>query len=148
MEKEAQPKVFLYQSAGFLSVIGLSWLDESFGLSKLIFGEHNAYIPEFHASILEMLIILAVWFFVARSTRRVMDHMKYLEGFMKVCAWCRRIEHQGRWMPIERFLELGFDTPTSHGICTECLAVQKAAIEHSREKRRDEPNPNPEQKAA
>jgi hypothetical protein len=50
-------------------------------------------------------------------------------------------------MPIERFLELGFDTPTSHGICTECLAIQKAAVERSREKR-DKDEPNPEQKAA
>ncbi len=136
MEREARPRVLLYQSAGFLSVIGLSWLDEYFGLSSLIFGEYNVYIPEFHASILEMLFILGVWLVVARSTRRVLERIKYLEGFMKVCAWCRRIEYQGRWMPLEEFLEQGFDTPTSHGICTECLALQKAAVERNRQQKK------------
>jgi hypothetical protein len=128
MEKEVSPKILLYQSIGFLSILGLSWLDEALGLSNLIFGE-AAFIPKFHASILAMLFIFAVWFFVARSTRRALDRVKYLEGFLKVCAWCRRIDHHGRWMPLEEFMQTGFDTPTSHGICHDCLALQKAAVE-------------------
>jgi hypothetical protein len=131
MENAVRPKILLYQSVGFLSIIGLSWLDESLGLSTLVFGEHT-YIPEFHASILAMLFILAVWLLVTASTRRILDRVKYLEGFLKVCAWCRRIDHKGRWMPLEDFMREGFDTPTSHGICEDCLGQQKAAIERSR----------------
>lgn len=135
MEKEARPKILLYQSMGFLSIIGLSWLDEYLGLTELIFGDHS-YIPEFHASLLAMLFILAVWLLVAASTRRILDRVKYLEGFLKVCAWCRRIDHKGSWMPLEEFMKQGFDTPTSHGICKDCLAIQKAAAERAREAKR------------
>ena len=78
-----------------------------------------------------MLTTIGVWLLVAGSTRRVLAQLKYLEEFMKVCAWCRRIEHQGRWMPLEEFFQQGFDTPTSHGICKECLDKTKSAHEAS-----------------
>lgn len=140
MQKEARPRIFLYQSIGFLAIIALAWLDEVLGLSTLIFGNHP-YLPELHVSILVMLFTLAVWLLVARATRRALERLRYLEGFMIVCAWCRRIEYHGRWMPLEEFLQQGFDTPTSHGICRECLDREKAAAERARQA--DQRNQNP-----
>lgn len=136
MEKKARPKILLYQSAGFLVIISLSWLDEGLGLSSLVLGDHP-FLPVFHISILEMLFILGVWLIVATATRRALERMNYLEGFMKVCAWCRRIDYHGRWMPLEEFLQQGFDTPTSHGICKDCLALQKAAIERAKQRKNE-----------
>jgi hypothetical protein len=134
MEKAARPKILLYQSVGFLAIIALSWLDEWLGLSSLIFG-NQSYLPEFHVTALEMLFALVVWLLVTTSTRRVLDRMRYLEKFMKLCAWCHRVEYHGRWIRIEEFLEQGFDTPTTHGICHECLELQKAAAERARKKK-------------
>ncbi len=133
-EQSARPRILLYQSIGFLAIIGLAWLDDWLNLSQLIFGE-NSLLPDFHASTLSMLFILAVWFLVMTSTRRMLDHVRYLEGFLKVCAWCRRIDHRGRWISLESFLQEGFDTPTSHGICEDCLKQQKAAVERSKANR-------------
>jgi len=127
MFKEARPsKVLLYQSIGFLAIIGLCMLDELIGLSSLILG-NQLFITDFRQSVLKVLLIFGVWLLVAGSTRRVLAQLKYLEEFMKVCAWCRRIEYQGRWMPLEEFFQQGFDTPTSHGICKECLDKTKSA---------------------
>jgi hypothetical protein len=109
-------------------------LDELVGLSNLILGS-QPYISNFRQSILKVLLIFGVWLLVSGSTRRVLQHMRYLEAFMKVCAWCRRIEHKTHWMPLEEFFERGFDTPTSHGICPDCLARTKAAIELERKKK-------------
>src|SRR3974390_2813473 len=136
MEKDAHPKILLYQSVGFLAIITLSWLDELTGLSSLLLGDFHA-IPEFHVSILEMLFVLVVWLLVANSTRRVLERVRYLEGFMKVCAWCRRIEYKDEWISLEKFMEQGFDTPTTHGICTKCLDLQKTAAAQARQKRSD-----------
>lgn len=133
MEKEKRPKILLYQSAGFLAIIGLAWLDECFGLSSLILGKHT-YLPEFHVSTLEMLLVLAVWFLVSRATYRVLEHVRRLEGFLKLCAWCHRVEYKGEWIRLEKFLEHGFDTPTSHGICQVCLEREKAEAERVRQR--------------
>ena len=132
MEKKSRlSKVILYQNIGFLVVILLGFLDELVRLSSLLFG-NQPFVWEFRKSTLGMLMVLAVWFLVSTSTRRALDHIQYLEKFMRVCSWCRHIDHKGQWMPLEEFLQQGFDTPTTHGICPNCLAQQKAAIERTR----------------
>jgi hypothetical protein len=35
-------------------------------------------------------------------------------------------------MPLEEFMQQGFDTPTTHGICKECLSREKEAYERSK----------------
>jgi len=131
MLKQMRPsKVFLYQSIGFLAIIAVCMLDEVVGLTTLVLGDQT-YISDFRETTLKMLLIFGVWLVVAGSTRRVLARLEYLEGFMKVCAWCHRIEHQGRWMPFEEFLKMSFDTPTSHGICTKCQDKMKGAIDRA-----------------
>lgn len=128
MEKKSKlTKVFLYQNVGFLVIISLGFLDEVIRLSSLVFG-NESFIWEFRRSTVGMLLVLGVWFLVSTSTRRILDRLRYLEKFMRVCAWCHHIDHKGRWMSMEEFLKQGFDTPTTHGICPKCLAEQKAAI--------------------
>src|ERR1041384_8214280 len=106
MQNQKRPsKVFVYQSIGFLAIIAVCMLDEVVGLTTLVLGDQT-YISDFRETILKMLLILGVWLVVAGSTRRVLARLQYLEGFMKVCAWCHRIEHQGRWMPFEEFLNM------------------------------------------
>jgi len=128
--KSKLAKVFLYQNVGFLVIIILDFLDELIRLSSLLFNG-QPFVWEFRRSTLGMLLVLAVWFVVSNSTRRILDRIRYLEKFMRVCAWCHHIDHKGRWMPMEEFLKQGFDTPTTHGICPKCLAEQRAALERA-----------------
>lgn len=108
--------------------MAINYLDELIKLPSLIFsGDPFAFV--FRRSTLDMLIVLAVWFLVSASTRRILERVRYLENFMRVCAWCRKIDYKGEWMRLEDFMRQGFDTPTTHGICPECLNQQKEAIE-------------------
>ena len=132
--KSKLAKVFLYQNIGFLVIIILGFLDELIRLSSLLFNG-QPFVWEFRRSTLGMLLVLAVWFVVSTSTRRILDRIRYLEKFMRVCAWCHHIDHKGRWMPMEEFLRQGFDTPTTHGICPKCLAEQRAALEKANQVR-------------
>jgi len=136
-EKKDQPaKVLTYESLGFLAIISLSWLDELLSLPSLLL-HGNPYIPDFRESTVEMLLILAVWLLVAGATRRLLNRLHYLEEFLRVCAWCHRIHHKGRWLPIEELFQQGFDTPTTHGICPHCLARNKATMERARQSREE-----------
>lgn len=135
MEKETRlSKVLLYQSVGFLVIIALCWVIELTGLHKLVLGNHP-YISDFRESTLEMLLILGVWLVVAGFTRRILRRVKHLEGFLRVCAWCRHIHYHGEWIRIEKFLQQGFDTPTTHGICPECLRKEQEAMAKAKERR-------------
>ena len=126
----------MYQNLGFLGIMVISYLDELIRLPSLIFSDHP-FAFMFRRSTLDMLMVLAVWFLVSASTRRILERVSYLEKFMRVCAWCRRIDCRGEWMRLEDFMQEGFDTPTTHGICPECLLRQKEAVERAKNARRN-----------
>jgi hypothetical protein len=136
--KTPHSRVLVYQAVGFLTIIGLSWFVELTGLRKWVLGDHP-YISDFKESTLEMLLVLGVWFVVASRTRLLLNHTRYLQGFMRVCSWCHHIDHKGNWVPLEEFLRRGFDTPTTHGICPSCLARQKAAFAKAKSAAADSP---------
>lgn len=127
-------KIVLYQNLGFLGVIVLGFLDDLLKLPSLIFSDHP-FSFLFRRTTLEMLLVLMVWFLVSNSTRRIAERVNYLEKFMRVCAWCRRINYHGEWMALEEFMRQGFDTPTTHGICKDCLERQQAAMERAKQAR-------------
>lgn len=136
MKRNSQlSKIEVYQNLGFLGIIGLCFLDDLLQLPSLIFSG-NPFAFVYRRSTLDMLLVLAVWFLVSRSTRRILDRVHYLEKFMRVCAWCRRINFKDEWMPLEEFMRQSFDTPTTHGICKECLGRQKVLIDKAKERKR------------
>ncbi|HSY18101.1 MAG TPA: hypothetical protein VK815_07190 [Candidatus Acidoferrales bacterium] len=136
MKKNSQlTRIVLYQNLGFLGIMTICYLDELLKLPTLLFSDHPfAFL--FRRSTLDILLVLAVWFLVSTSTRRILERIRYLEKFMRVCAWCRRINFKGEWMPLEEFMRQGFDTPTTHGICTTCLGQQQAAVEKAKAARK------------
>jgi hypothetical protein len=139
MVKNSQlARIVVYQNVGFLAVIVLCFLDELLQLPSLIFSGHP-FVVLYRRPTLEMLLFLAVWLLVSNSTRRLLKQVRQLEDFLRVCSWCRRIDYKGEWMPLEEFMEQGFDTPTTHGICPECLRQKKEAIEKERRARQSEP---------
>ena len=64
--------------------------------------------------------ILAIWLWVHLTTKRLLKRLHYLEEFMHVCSWCRKVGHEGQWLTTEEYFGSKFATQTSHGICEEC----------------------------
>ncbi|HVU28728.1 MAG TPA: hypothetical protein VHG71_13485 [Verrucomicrobiae bacterium] len=129
-------KILLYQNLGFLCVITIGYLDELLKLPALIFSDHP-FVLLHRRTTLEMLLFLAIWLLVSSSTRHLLKRIRELEDFLRVCSWCRRINYKGNWIQLEDFMEQGFDTPTTHGICPECLTQQKEALERSKAARKN-----------
>ena len=118
--------VMWYEIAAFSLLIALSWADELIGVPARLFGgSHQPNIPE---AALETIVILLVAIPIVIRTRRVVARLFYLEGFLKVCAWCQKVEQEGHWVPISEFFQLRFDARTSHGMCPECFSAQSQGI--------------------
>lgn len=100
--------ILWYEDAGFLLLIGMSWLDE--------------YHEVWQESAVESGAVLVVWLAVHVFTRRLISRLHHLERFLRVCAWCRKVEHEDGWMPFEQFLDRRLDTKATHGMCPECAA--------------------------
>jgi hypothetical protein len=117
--------IIAYEVVGFLAIIALSWINKLLGLPSLIFG--TDHLGGWHESLSETAIILLVAVPVIVLTRRLVTRLHYLEEFLRLCAWCRKLHLDNAWVPVEEFLQRKFDTRTSHGICPACKAEQRKA---------------------
>ena len=118
-------RILSYQAIGFLTIIALSWINE---LGDLPYFIGVRYLPNWRESLLETLIVLLVAAPVMVLTRRLVSRLYYLEGFLRICAWCKKLEHDGEWVPVEEFFEHNFQTATSHGMCLACADQVKAQM--------------------
>jgi hypothetical protein len=65
-------------------------------------------------AVIEILLVAGIVFLVVRLTR--------LEQLATVCAWSHRLLYEGKWVSLERYLELRFNIRASDGITTEQAA--------------------------
>jgi len=122
-KKRSARELLWFEVAAFGLIIALSWANEILGLAARLFG--RPYRPNIGEAILETLLVLIVAVPVLIHTRRVVSRPFYFEGFLRVCAWCKNVEHQGDWIPVGEFFQERFETKTSHGMCPACFAKQR-----------------------
>lgn len=107
-----------FEAFGFLSILAACWLDEWTGFHD--WPMKPAGDINWNALTVETLIILAVGISVMLITRKLLERILYLEGFVRLCAWCRKVRHGGAWIHLEEFLHRGLEFGTTHGICPGC----------------------------
>jgi len=112
-------KIVWYELTGFGAILAISWVNELAGLSRMLFG--GGYAPHWQDAAGESVIIIAVAIPTILSSYRLSKRLHYLEGLLRVCAWCRKIGQDDQWVPIEKFVQDRLNTETSHGICPNCI---------------------------
>ena len=117
-------RAVLWLSLGFITIIVLTWCDALFDFAHFIVGS-----PQQPANAGEIatktVVILFLWIFSAYKVYRIVSRLSYLENFVHLCAWCKRIEKDNQWLSLEdHFLKSSGQT-VSHGMCPECAAKLK-----------------------
>ncbi len=114
--------VLLQQNIGFSILIALGWLTEFLDLAHLLYDASPGFT--WSRVLARTTVVLSIWLFVHFTTRRLFDRLYYLEDFLRICSWCRKVDHNGQWLTTEQYFGAKFNTETSHGICPECSRVQ------------------------
>jgi hypothetical protein len=128
MDRRKYPhRILAYEAAGFLAILIIVFLDEIFGFPEQYMGGYVTH-PEWGEFAVEAAAILAIAAAMLLMTRRLVSRLFYLERFLRVCAWCRKIHHEGGWVSLEDYFSSGFDTQTSHGMCPECFEKAKNGL--------------------
>jgi ABC-type nickel/cobalt efflux system permease component RcnA len=102
--------VLIYEIMGFLFIIAICWVTE-------------LYDPPFSQSqiIIETISIIIVGCITVYLTWQLIKKIKYLEGFMVICASCKRVrEADDKWVSLEEIISRKSDLQFSHGVCPEC----------------------------
>ena len=125
------------EAVGFSMLVALSWLVEVFRIPHYFFGE--PFVPNWKRAILRTIVVLMIWAWVHLLTRRLLKRLHYLEEFLRICSWCRKVNYEDQWMGLEQFFNSKFATRTSHGMCPECLKkkVEELALNDPRSKPED-----------
>jgi hypothetical protein len=112
------PKIGRIQLAGFGFVFALIWLDELVDLPHILFGDPPTPVrlTEIAVESVGVLILAGV---ARLITSRILRRLAYLERFVVLCAWCRRVRLDDKWVTFEAFLG-EHSAETSHGMCPKC----------------------------
>lgn len=65
-----------------------------------------------------MILVLAISIVIA--TLWIFRRLRILEDFIRVCAWCRKVQIADQWISFEDYMNLQHDVKSTHGICPEC----------------------------
>lgn len=107
------------EAFGFSLLIMLSWLTEAIRIPHYLFGE--PFAPDWHRAMLRTAVISLIWLWVHLATKRLLERLHYLEKFLRICGWCRKVCDHDEWLTMEQYFNSKFDTRTTHGMCPECL---------------------------
>jgi hypothetical protein len=116
--------VLAYECLGALLIIAFCWLREMTGLASVLMGAAPRAGDWRNAAVGTVLILLA-WAVVFIFTYRLVKQLVYLEKFIRVCAWCRKVCYREKWKPLEEYFESAHHVGTTHGICPECFQKAK-----------------------
>lgn len=120
-------KALVWQSVGFLIMVVLTWSDALFDLAHAILGFPHRPM-DLNRTALVTAIILMLWMISGYRIYVVVSRLSYLENFLHVCAWCRKIEYQDNWLSLEEHFVRKTGRQPSHGICPECLRKLRASF--------------------
>jgi hypothetical protein len=109
-----------YELIGFGALFVILWLDELLDLPYHLLGANPTPVnlPE---SALESFLVLIIGLFTVYFTKKLLKEIKYLEGFLPICASCKKIrDDKGNWVQIEGYIRDHSAAKFSHGICPDC----------------------------
>lgn len=125
-------RVLLYEVVAFTILLIAIWTGS---LLPILLRGRTAM--EWEDPILETTALVLVAVPTLLLSKRILDRLHYLEGFLRLCAWCHRVNVNGEWILVEEFLKRRLSTQTSHGICESCNQIIRNEIQARRQSRED-----------
>ena len=104
---------------GFAAMLAVLWLDEYVDVPHRLFGalQTPRRPEEFWFEAFSLLLVAIA---VVVATLWVFRRLRILEGFIQVCAWCRKVNLDDNWITFEQYLKREHDVQFTHGICPDC----------------------------
>jgi hypothetical protein len=114
--------IFICQALILVTLLALTFANEVLDLPHLMLGDQATTWGQRTGEIcIELLIFCGVIalevFLFARQARRI----KILEGFLHICAGCKKIQVEDRWEQLENYISTHSQAEFSHSLCPECM---------------------------
>ena len=111
-------QVLRHEMIGFGALVAILLLDDMFDLMNVI---PRGTLPGWW--IVEITAALTVVAYTLRQTRALARRIKFLEGLLSICMFCKKIRQDDQWIQLEQYISGHSAAEFSHGICPECLTT-------------------------
>jgi len=111
--------VMTFEIIIFVLLIVVLWMNEVFDIPHRMLGAPSTPI-NWQESIFETCIALALCIVIIIISWSFMKRIKYLEGLLSVCSFCKKIRVGKDWVPIEKYIRDHSEADFSHGLCPGC----------------------------
>ena len=122
MAQRSTRRFIYYQFAILASFLALTLLNEAVDVPHLVFGDPP--IPSMHRrGEMGMEIFFAVLIFAIEIVfiQKLRKDIRILEGFIPICANCKKIKSVGQWEPVEEYVRSHSLADFTHSICPDCF---------------------------
>ena len=113
--------VFIWQISILLIFLALTVANEVLDLPHLLLGDQATTWGQRTGEIcIELIFWVAVITLEVLLFRNLIRRIKILEGFLPICANCKKIRTRDQWQQIESYISEHSLVQFSHSLCPEC----------------------------
>ena len=113
--------IFICQAVILLIFLALTFTNEFLDLPHFLLGDRATTWGQRNGEIcIELLIFIAVISLEVYLFKKLVQRIKILEGFLPICASCKKIRHQDQWEQIEKYISENSLVQFSHSLCPDC----------------------------
>jgi hypothetical protein len=113
--------IFIWQVAILMVFLALTFTNEVLDLPHFLLGDQATTWNQRSGEIcIELIIFFVVISLEIYLFRKLLRRIKILEGFLPICASCKKIRSQDQWEQIENYITKNSLAKFSHSLCPEC----------------------------
>jgi hypothetical protein len=113
--------MIIWQAVFLLVFLVLTFANEVLDLPHWLLGDQATTWGQRQGEIwIELIIFSLVMVLEYLITRTLVKRIKILEGFLPICAGCKRIRRQDQWEQIESYISTHSLVSFSHSLCPAC----------------------------
>ncbi|MCG6945564.1 MAG: hypothetical protein LJE87_09490 [Deltaproteobacteria bacterium] len=101
--------------------IAMTTCNEIFDLPHILFGDKPTSLEQrIGEVIIEFAILTIIMIIEIILIKKLYQRIRILEGFLPICANCKKIRHGESWDQIEKYISDHSLAKFSHSICPDC----------------------------
>ena len=114
--------VVISQLTILLLFLAMTLCNEMLDLPHLIFGDKpTSFEQRAGEVIIELAILTIIMMIEIVLIKKLFQRIRILEGFLPICANCKKIRHEENWDQIEKYISDHSLAQFSHSICPDCM---------------------------
>jgi len=121
MKYQAHRQILFTQFLILLIFLVLTLCNEILDVPHLLMGDEPTTIGQRNGEVfVEICIFVIVVLIEILVIKKLLGRIKILEGFLPVCANCKKIREENSWKQMEAYITEHSLAKFSHSICPDC----------------------------